>query len=200
MHDYINIGLAYRSRNEGRDAVRLLEETLLRPFLQVGVSLTLQLQQRAVALAKTLQQQVGEQWEAVLDSPFRETYAGVRRHPPMFFRGLDTAGEIFLRRFQNLAEIERVETVLNHTPLWFAVLSRWQLLSEYRAATEDSPASLATLWNTAFVRWELEGQVAAQPLKRAELLAFQKRRQRISTQNSMRTVLVLCLHRAVVVR
>jgi hypothetical protein len=110
----------------------LLEETLLRPFLQVGVSLTLQLQQRAVALAKTLQQQVGEQWEAVLDSPFRETYAGVCRHPPMFFRGLDTAGEIFLRRFQNLAEIERVETVLNHTPLWFAVLSRWQLLSSIK--------------------------------------------------------------------
>jgi hypothetical protein len=34
------------------------------------------------------------------------------------------------------------------------------------------------LWNTAFVHWELGGKVAAQPLKRAEVLAFQKRRQR----------------------
>ncbi len=177
VHDYINIGLAYRTRTEGQDAVHLLEETLLRPFFQVGVSLTLQLQQHALDLEKTLRQQVGEAWEALLDSPFRETCAGVRRRPPMFFRGLDTVGEIFLRRFQNLAEIERVETVLNHAPLWFAVLSRWQLLPEQRTSSQDSSASLATLWNTAFVRWELEGKVAVQPLTRVELLAFQKHRQ-----------------------
>jgi hypothetical protein len=87
VHDYINIGLAYRSRTEGRDAVRLLEETLLRPFLQVGVSLTLQLQQRAVALAKTLQQQVGEAWSGA-GSPFSKLCAGASPPAPMFFRGL----------------------------------------------------------------------------------------------------------------
>jgi hypothetical protein len=152
--------------------VRLLQETVLSPFFQTGVSLVLRLQQRARDLGSTLQQQVGAAWDELLDSPFRETYAGVLRRPPVFFRGLETSGEIFFRRFRALAEVERVEALLDQIPVWFAVLQRWRMLPEDCRA---KGVSLATLWNTMFVRWEGGGQVAVRPLTRTELSAFQKR-------------------------
>ncbi len=179
-HDYVNIGLAYRSRATGQDAVHLLEDTLLRPLLQTGISLTLRLQQRAFGVGKMLHRQLDESWVTLLDSPFRETYNGVCRHPPMFFRGLETPGEIFFRRFQDLAEIERVETLFIHIPLWFAALSRWRLLPELDGSEQTSSVSLALVWNTAFAHWAMSGQVETHPLTRTELIIFQKRVSAIS--------------------
>lgn len=170
VHDYVNIGLAYLSNDKAEHAVRLLTETLLRPFFQVGLSLTLQLQQQARALDLRLRRQIGEEWEALLDSPFRETCANVRRHPPVFFRGLETPGEIFFRRFRTLAEVRRVETILQQAPVWFDVCSRCQFLPEQRSSDDET---LAILWNTAFAHWTIDGQAVSHPLTRDELTAFQ---------------------------
>ncbi|HXG19721.1 MAG TPA: DUF6178 family protein [Methylomirabilota bacterium] len=172
VHDYINIGLEYFTHTEKQDAARLLQETSLSPFFQTGVSLVLRLPQRARDLGSVLQRQVGAAWAELLDSPFRETYAGVRRRPPVFFRGLETAGEIFFRRFRTLAEVERVEALLDQMPVWFAVLQRWRMLPEDCGA---KGVSLAALWNTMLVHWVSRGQVEVRPLTRAELSAFQKR-------------------------
>lgn len=172
VHDYVNIGLAYLSKENEEQALRLLKETLVRPFFQVGLSVTLQLQQRARALDQLLRRQIGEEWEALLDSPFRETCANVRRYPPVFFRGLETPGEIFFRRFRTIADVRRVETVLQQTPVWFDVLLRCQLLPEQRSSEEET---LAVLWNTAFAHWTVDNQIVSRPLTRAELAVLQQR-------------------------
>lgn len=172
VHDYVNIGLAYVAHEDEAQAVRLLEDTLLRPIFQVGVSVTLRLQEHAREMDAILRQRVGETWEELLDSPFREACAYARRRPPLFFRGLEIPGEIFFRRFRTREEVARVETVLDHTPLWFAVLQRWRLLPEQLTGGQ---ASLATLWNTALVHWAVNGQVSRAPLTQAKFIAFQKK-------------------------
>lgn len=172
-HDYLNIGLAYLARDEESEAVRLLHEILLRPFFQVGVSLTLQLQQQARRLDAALREEGLPEWSVYLDPPFRETCAGVQRRPPIFFRGLETPGEILYRRFHTLADIRQVETVLTQVPLWFSVLRRWGLLPEGPAEV-----TLAVLWNTAFARWLVERKAAVRPLSRAELGVLQERLRR----------------------
>lgn len=170
VHDYVNIGLAQLAHENETEAVRLLSETLLRPFFQIGVSATLRVQHRARALDTALRRRIGGAWEEWLDSPFREVCANARRHPPVFFRGLETPGEIFFRRFRNLAEVRKVEAVLTCVPIWFEVLQRGQLLPDRHGA---GPMSLATLWNTAFARWILKGKVGTHPLTRGELSLFQ---------------------------
>jgi hypothetical protein len=172
VHDYVNIGLAQLAHENEAEAVRLLSETLLRPFFQVGVGVTLRLQQHARELATILRRRIGDEWENWLDSPFREVCANARRHPPVFFRGLETPGEIFFRRFRNSTDVRTVEAVLSFVPVWFEVLQRWQLLPD-RHISEHM--SLAILWNTAFARWILTGKIGAQPLKRSELGLFQKK-------------------------
>ncbi|MBI3249388.1 MAG: hypothetical protein HYZ50_23040 [Deltaproteobacteria bacterium] len=170
VHDYVNIGLAYFAQENDSAAARLVREIRLRPFFQVGFSLTTRLQQYEHALQAVARAHAGEAWETLLDTPFREACAGVRRQPPMFFRGLDTPGEIFLRRFRDFAEVRRMERLLEQIPLWFAVLNRCQLLPDHMS----EQVSLATLWNTAFAHWTLAAQVDVRPLTRAEFVAFRQ--------------------------
>jgi len=172
VHDYVNIGLAYFSAGEQGEAARLLHETVLRPFFQAGVSLTLRLQQQERQLDADLRRGGTADWQAYLDSPFPETCAGVQRRLPLFFRGLETPGEILYRRFHDFAEIKRVETVLAQVPLWFATLRRWGLLPEGRA---PEGVTLGALWNTAFARWVVNQVVEVRPLNRSDLSALQKR-------------------------
>lgn len=171
-HDYLNIGLSYLAQGQEAEASRLLHETALRPFFQVGQSLTLRLQQRVQQLDAAFRAEGLPEWNESLDSPFRETCDGVWRQPPLFFRGLETPGEILYRRFQNFAEVQQVETILNHIPLWFAVMQRWRLLPEDRAF---GGATLEVLWNTAFARWLIGRTAELRPLNRAELKILQKK-------------------------
>jgi hypothetical protein len=85
---------------------------------------------------------------------------------------LETPGEILFRRFQTLAEIRQVETVLAQIPLWFAVMQRGELLPAGRA---PEGVTLGVLWNTAFARWVVNREVEVRPLSRADLIALQKR-------------------------
>ena len=172
VHDYVNIGLAYRARENEEEATRLLLNTQLRPFFQIGVSVTLRLQRRAREIDVVLRRQIDEEWEALLDSPFREVCANARRHPPVFFRGLEAPGEIFSRRFRNMTEVRQVETVLDWVPLWFAILQRGRLLPERNL--QDN-VTLAMLWNTALSWWVISGQLKIQPLKRRDLSILQKK-------------------------
>jgi len=188
VHDYVNIGVAYLAQGEQGEAARLLHETTLRPFFQVGVSLTLRLQQQARQLDATLRQNGIAEWETYLDSPFHETCAGLQRRSPLFFRGLETPGEILYRRFQNLAEIRQVETALTQIPVWFAVLRRWELLPEGRA---PSGVTLAVLWNTAFARWVVEKKTAVRPLSRADLVLLQKRLSKTAIEEQSTAFLAL---------
>jgi hypothetical protein len=131
-----------------------------------------------------------EEWEEYLDSPFRETCAGVRRRLPLFFRGLETPGEILYRQFGDLAEVEQVETVLAQVPSWFSVMRRLGLLPERRASEQ---MTLEVLWNTAFARWVVEGKVGVQPVSRAELGIFQERLRETTIEEVSAAFLALVL-------
>jgi hypothetical protein len=171
VHDYVNIGVASLAKNRELEAAQLLHEFMLRPFFQVGVSLTLALQQRVRHLDMVFRQKGIETWETYLDSPFQETCIGVRRRLPLFFRGLETPGEILYQRFRDLAEVNHVDAVLSWIPVWFAVMQRWELLPGGRI---PEGVTLGVLWNTAFARWVIANQVNVQPLSRDELGALQK--------------------------
>ncbi len=171
VHDYVSIGVASLAKSSEREAAQLLHEILLRPFFQVGLSLTLRLQQHGKQIDATLRQSGLERWEELLDAPFRETYTGVQRRSPLFFRGLETPGEVLYRRFQDLTEVRLVETVLTQIPAWFVVMQRWELLPEGRV---PEGVTLDVLWNTAFARWVVEGKAEVQPLSRTELGMLQK--------------------------
>ena len=171
VHDYVNIGVASLAKNREPEAAQLLHEFMLRPFFQVGVSLTLALQQRVRHLDLVFRQKGLEAWETYLDSPFQETCAGVHRRLPLFFRGLETPGEILYRRFRDLAEVNHVDAVLSWIPVWFAVAQRWELLPEGHA---PAGVTLGVLWNTALAHWVIADQVHVQPLSRDELGILQK--------------------------
>lgn len=172
VHDSLNIGVEYLARGDEEKAVQLLHETMLRPFFQIGRSLTLRLGQQARQLASTLQKGIGEHWAALVDSPFREAIAGVQRRVPLFFRGLESPGEILFRQFRSLTDVEKVETLLEQIPTWFVTLRGLAVLPEGPALEK---ATLAVLWNTAFARWVVARKVAVQPLQRKDLNALQKK-------------------------
>ncbi|MGE0821438.1 MAG: DUF6178 family protein [Candidatus Binatia bacterium] len=182
VHDYVNIGLAFLAQENEDQATQFLRGTMLHPFFQVGRTLVLQLGQEAKRLTRTLQRGSLEHWESLLDSPFRETFTGVQRKQPLFFRGLEVPGEILYRRFQALSDIDRVAHVLEQIPVWFTVMQHWKLLPD-RHVPEGM--TLATLWNTAFVHWALDRQVNPQPLQRKDLIRVQKRLSREKLETSL---------------
>ncbi len=168
-HDYVNIGLAYTAKEDETAARELLQATQIRPFFQTGLGLLQRLQQQASRMAAQLCETGLPDWESYLDLPFRETYAGIKRREPLFFVGLETPGEIVSRRFGQLSEIRRVESLLAQIPTWFRVFRRWEILPEEKA---PEGVSLTVLWNTAFARWVLENQMNIRPLNRTELQAL----------------------------
>jgi hypothetical protein len=171
-HDYLNIGLAFQAHGAEDEAARLLQEVALRPFFQIGVSLTLRLQQGVRQIDADLRRARLPEWETYLDSPFRETCVGLQRRLPLFFRGLETPGEILYRRFQVLADVKQVEALLSQLPHWFTVMQQLELIPEGSA---PEGVTLGVLWNTAFAGWVLERKVEVQPLSRSELSVLQER-------------------------
>jgi Family of unknown function (DUF6178) len=172
IHDCLNIGLEYLAQEDEGKAVQLLHETMLRPFFQIGRSVTLRLGQDARQLASELQKGCGEHWAALIDSPFREASAGVQRRQPLFFRGLENPGEILFRQFRTLADVKRVESLLGQIPVWFATLRHWELLPD---GAVPEKVTLAVLWNTAFAHWVVAQKVDGQPLQRKNLVTLQKK-------------------------
>jgi len=172
VHDSLNIGLEYLARGDEAKAMRMLQDTMLRPFFQIGRSLTLRLGQQAQRSAGDLRSSIGEHWAGLVDSPFREASAGVRRRLPLFFRGLESPGEILFRPVRTVADVERVETLLEWIPIWFAVLRRWELFPE---GPISEKVTLEVLWNTAFARWVVAQKVDVRPLRRNDLRTLQKK-------------------------
>jgi hypothetical protein len=172
VHDCLSIGLEYCAKGDEKKAVQLLHETMLRPFFQIGRSVTLRLGQQARQLARDLQNVIGEHWAALVDSPFREASAGVQRRLPLFFRGLESSGEILFRPFRTMTDVEQVEALLGQILVWFDALRHLELLPE---GAVSEKVTLAMLWNTAFARWVVTQEVNIQPLHRKDLRVLQKK-------------------------
>ena len=171
-HDTLNIGLAFLAEGQETRAVQRLHETLLRPVFQAGYNLTRRVSQQARALDAGLQKSGFVAWETYLDTPFREGVAGAKRRPPLFFRGLEAAGEILYRPFRELADIHKIEAALTRLPVWFGVMRRLVLLPQGPAPEGET---LSVLWNTAFVHWVVGKTTSSQPLRRKDLQAWQRR-------------------------
>lgn len=171
VHDVLNIGLEYAAEGDPAHAAQLVQDTQLHAFFQIGWSLVLGLYQQSRHLDTILQKEVEADWQRYVDTPFRETYAGVRRPMPVFFQGLETPGEVLYRRFRNLADVRWVETVLTHIPHWFAALRPWV---DVAAGPAAGGLSLEAVWNTAFISWAAAHELAIQPLRRTDVEDFQR--------------------------
>ncbi len=171
VHDTLNIGLAFLAEGEEARAVRRLHETVLRPIFQAGFGLMSRVSQQARALDADLHKSGLVAWETYLDTPFRESVAGAKRRPPLFFRGLETAGEILYRPFQELADIHTVETVLAQLPVWFGVMHH---LAAWSLGPAPEGVTLSVLWNTAFVHWVVEKTINCHPVQRKDLSVWQR--------------------------
>lgn len=169
--DVLNIGLEYAAQGDPGRAAQLVQDSQLHAFFQIGWSLVLGLYQRAKHLDTVLTKEGEVDWQRRVDTPFREAYAGVRRPMPVFFQGLETPGEVLYRRFRNLADVRRIETVLSHIPHWFSALRPWLDEADRAAARE---LSLQAVWNTACIRWVVDQVPTVQPLQRAEVEEFQQ--------------------------
>ncbi len=169
--DVLNIGLEYAAQGDPDRAAQLVQDSQLHAFFQIGWSLVLGLYQRARHLDTVLTQEGEADWQRWVDTPFREAYAGVRRPMPAFFQGLETPGEVLYRRFRNLADVRRLETVLSHIPHWFSALRPWLDEADRAAARE---LSLETVWNTACIRWVVDQVLTVRPLQRTEVEEFQR--------------------------
>ena len=171
-HDYVNIGLAFASREDGPAARNLLQTTRIHAFFRTGWSLVQRLHHVAGRLAEDLSSAVGADWERYLDPPFREACTGLRSRLPLYYVGLDAPGEILSRRFATFAEVQRAATLLTDIPTWFHVLRRNGIFPE-----QEPPegVTLGVLWNTGFAHWVLESEASIRPLRRSDLQALHDR-------------------------
>ncbi len=170
-HDTLNIGLAFFAEGDETRAAHRLRETVLRPIFQAGFGLTSRVSQQARALDADLLKSGLVAWETYLDTPFREGVAGAKRRPPLFFRGLETTGEILYRPFQELADIHTVERMLAQLPIWFGVVHQ---LAAWTPGPALEGVTLSVLWNTAFVHWVVDKTSTCQPVHRKDIAVWQR--------------------------
>ncbi|NOT55489.1 MAG: hypothetical protein HOP18_12865 [Deltaproteobacteria bacterium] len=170
-HDTLNIGLAFLAEGDEARGVQRLHETVLRPIFQAGFGLMSRVSQQARALDADLLKSGLVAWETYLDTPFREGVAGAKRRPPLFFRGLETPGEILYRPFQQLADIHTVETMLAQLPIWFGVVHQ---LAAWTPGPAPEGVTLSVLWNTAFVHWVVDKTSSCQPVRRRDIAEWQR--------------------------
>lgn len=108
---HINVGLEYLSKHEGQQLETLLATRSLQAICQVGVSLSIQLRQRAQRLqdrlhtAATIRRDVPGMGRHVLDGLLSPLH-------PQFFAGLADPGETAYRDFFSLQDIVFVDTLL----------------------------------------------------------------------------------------
>ncbi len=170
-HDTLNIGLAFLADGDDARGAQRLRETVLRPIFQAGFGLTSRVSQQARALDADLLKSGLVAWETYLDTPFREGVAGAKRRPPLFFRGLETPGEILYRPFEQLADIHTVETMLAQLPIWFGVVHQ---LAAWTPGPAPEGVTLSVLWNTAFVHWVVDKTSTCQPVQRKDIAVWQR--------------------------
>lgn len=170
-HDTLNIGLAFLADGDEVRGAQRLRETVLRPIFQAGFGLMSRVSQQARALDADLLKSGLVAWETYLDTPFREGVAGAKRRPPLFFRGLETPGEILYRPFQQLADIHTVERMLAQLPIWFGVVHQ---LAAWTAGPAPEGVTLSVLWNTAFVHWVVDKTSTCQPVQRKDIMVWQR--------------------------
>jgi hypothetical protein len=119
VHAYLNIGLEYLSSRQAQPLASVLSAYALRFIYQVGYTLSMRLQQRALRLQTGLQAEGGVR--RALPGLSRQVIDGLLHQPPQFFTGLEQPGDTAYRDFLSLQDIALVEpllTALEHDPAY----------------------------------------------------------------------------------
>jgi len=173
-HDYLNLGLEHLAGGELHNAVEHLRDTHLKLLFRLGVSLTIDLRKRAEQVTAALGFDPARTREiAYLDSPYRETLAGVLRRQPRFFEGLEGKGSVTMRDFRAMRDVhlgygalEQIETMRE---LFRALLAIDIASPSFRAETAGREIRLGQIMITAFARLALDNKLAPAPIEASRL-------------------------------
>ena len=111
VHAYINIGLAYLSKDNTTSLAGLLAQYPLQTICHIGVGLNMTLRQRAVHLQMRLSATFGVRRS--LPGLAHYVLTGLLQpHHPLFFEGLEWPGTTGYRPFLTLQNVQRVAAVL----------------------------------------------------------------------------------------
>jgi hypothetical protein len=169
-HDYMNLGLEHLAGGDLKIAIEQLRETHLKLVFQLGVSLTIDLRNRAQAVVKRLGLDPHRQREIeYLDSPYREALAGLLERQPRFFAGLDGGGAMHMRDFKvmrdlhvSYALLEQIEAL----PELFQALIDVDIgAAHFRAEVAGREIRLSQVLVTALVRNALDGRPSPEPIE-----------------------------------
>jgi hypothetical protein len=110
VHAYLNLGIEHLHRQTSQHAAFILAVHPLRSLYQVGFTLCMRLQQRALRLQMVLDREAG--LRRALPGLTRQVIDGLLQIPPQFFVGLLHPGETGYRDFWYAQDITLVEPIL----------------------------------------------------------------------------------------
>jgi hypothetical protein len=110
VHAYLNLGIEHSHRQTSKQAAFILAVHPLRSLYQVGFTLCMRLQQRALRLQMVLDREAG--LRRALPGLTRQVVDGLLQTPPQFFVGLLHPGETGYRDFWYARDITLVEPIL----------------------------------------------------------------------------------------
>ncbi len=175
-----NLGLAWLADESVERGMRLVEFMGAEHFFRIGYSLAFDLARRA----RRIRRRAGvAQGLSLFGAPTDSVLEGVAAARPVYFDGIDDEGGTSWRDFATLAEICRVEVLIDDAD---AVLSFFEdrlgfspqalLDASMGGLSEDQRRELrlATLFRTGLIQSLLSDEFLFQALSREELAAFLK--------------------------
>ncbi|HJU11037.1 MAG TPA: DUF6178 family protein [Candidatus Binataceae bacterium] len=173
-HNYLNLGLENLAGGELTSAIEHLRATHLQLLFRLGVSLTIDLRKRAVALMGKLGLTAERPREiSYLDSPYREALAGFLQRQPQFYGGLDRNGSAMMRDFRSIRDLHLGYAILEQldaVPDLFKALVGLDIASaRFRANIAGHEIRLSQILLTMFARQRLDGRVTFEPLEAERL-------------------------------
>src|SRR5205807_4882593 len=110
---YMNLGLENLAAGNLAAAIEHLRATHLQLLFRLGVSLTIDLRKRAVALMTKLGLTSERPREVLyLDSPYREALSGFLQRQPQFYGELDLNGSASMRDFRSMRDLHLAYAML----------------------------------------------------------------------------------------
>ena len=177
MAAYLGVGLEYLGRGDAKLGAEALRTIAASRIFRVGVSLTIKLKQAAETLAEKGWVTLVPRQTSLLDPPWSDAVAALRRHRPLF--GLVSPA----RPFATLAEVAQVAALLEEAALMGQTVQRGLGVDPERlapAALEGvHPPRPAITFNaivgTLLCNALLDRPPALVPLRRADLAPLRAR-------------------------
>jgi hypothetical protein len=175
-HHYLNLGLEHLAGGELRTAIDYLRETHLKLIFRLGLSLTIDLRQRAEALVAAWGLPAGKvRTISFLDSPYRDAMAGFLLMAPRFYAGLDSAREVMMRDFRSMRDLHVAYGVLEQleglAPLFQKLFSLDIAGPGFRSQTAGRDIRLGQILVTGLVNLALNQTARIDPIPVSRLSA-----------------------------